>query len=193
MPLFKTNLDIHKNQLLNAVLHKLWDFPPDPVAGQVYYNESSHLAYLYNGQSWAPWGNLPVVSIGDIKQYTIHVTNPEIGKNIAVSRLYQDLSAVRVDAHFSTENTVNFNIDIRSNVNQPGTNITDRPMQATYNATATTAFDHAFLNNDDWLFLTVLGDTKGESIPLGEGTLPDVSVEGEIEGILTVVITCSTS
>jgi len=179
MPSFKSNLDIQQNQLLNAVLHRCSVLPEHPVEGQVYYNDGKHLAYLWDGTSWIPWGGYSG-GVGNIAQFTLNIPNPAVGTSMAFSRLYQELSALRVDAHFSTNTTVYFDIDIRQNVNMPGTNITDQPMQATFNATETTIIDHSFLNMDYWLVLTVVREGEGAT-----------SGEGEIPGLLTVVITCS--
>jgi len=202
MPSFKSNLDIQQNQLLNAVLHKLRDLPQNPVAGQLYYNEGKGLAYLYDGQYWIPWGSSSGGGGGgsEVKQFITNILNPSTRSGAIIIRLYEDLLAVRVDAHFSTVNTVYFNIDIRGNVNQTGTNITDRPMTATNNGNEYTTIDHPWLKKDDWLYLSVASGSGDTSIPEeggttgttgGTGTEPPAG-DGEVLGILTVVVTCTT-
>lgn len=47
-----SNLDLTKNQLLNAALQNLSTAPATPVGGQVYYNTSDKRAYLFNGSTW---------------------------------------------------------------------------------------------------------------------------------------------
>ncbi len=197
MPSFKSNLDIQQNQLLNAVLHKLRDLPSNPVAGQIYYNEGKGLAYLYDGQYWIPWGNSSGGGSGEVRQFVTTIFNPSSRSGAIIVRLYEDLVAVRVDAHFSTVNTVYFNIDIRGNVNLAGTNITDRPMAATNNSNEYSSLDHTSLKKDDWLYLSIAsgsGDTgtpiEGETTGTtgGTGTEPPVG-DGEVLGVLTVILT----
>lgn len=50
--LYLTNLDLNKNQLLNAVLQKLATPPANPVAGQVYYNTASNRSFYWSGTAW---------------------------------------------------------------------------------------------------------------------------------------------
>ena len=200
MPSFKSNLDIQQNQLLNAVLHKLRDLPENPVAGQLYYNEGKGLAYLYDGQYWIPWGSSSGGGGGgsEVKQFITTILNPSTRSGAIIIRLYEDLLAVRVDAHFSTINTVYFNIDIRGDVIHSGTNITDRPMMATYESNEYTTIDHPFLKKDDWLYLSIAsgsGDTvtpkEGDTGETGgTGTEPPAG-DGDVQGVLTVILTCT--
>jgi hypothetical protein len=198
MPAFKTNLDIQQNQLLNAVLHKLRDLPSNPVAGQIYYNEGKGLAYLYDGQYWIPWGSSSGGGgSGSVRQFVTTILNPNLRSGAIIVRLYEDLVAVRVDAHFSTVNTVYFNIDIRGNVNQTGTNITDRPMIASYDGNEYTTIDHPWLKKDDWLYMSISSGPKDSGTPIeGEpagttgGTVTEPPAgDGEVLGVLTVILT----
>jgi len=207
MPVFKSNLDIQQNQLLNAVLHRCPDLPVNPVEGQLYYNEGKRLAYLWDGQYWVPWGSLTGggSGSGEVRQFVTTILNPNLRSGAIIVRLYEDPVAVRVDAHFSTVNTVYFNIDYRSNVNQTGTYITDRAMTASYDSNEYTTIDHAWLKKDDWLYLSIAsgsGDTgtvveedpagaAGET-GTGTGTEPPAG-DGEVLGVLTVILTCITN
>ena len=49
---YLANLDLNKNQLLNAVLQKLATAPADPVAGQIYYNTASNRSFYWSGTGW---------------------------------------------------------------------------------------------------------------------------------------------
>ena len=190
MPSFKTNLDLQQNQLVNAVLHNLRDYPLNPVEGQLYYNEGKHLAYLWDGSHWIPWGTSSGVG-GDIKQFTLNILNPSTRSGAVIVRLYQDLLALRVDAYFSTVNTVNFNIDIRQNVNLAGTNLTDNPMQATNDGNEFTSIDHPYLKKDYWLYINIVSGAGGIE-PLVEGGITPPAGDEEILGMFSITITCST-
>ncbi len=200
MPSFKSNLDIQQNQLLNAVLHRRSDLPEHPIEGQVYYNDGKHLAYVWDGNYWIPWGSSSGGGGSEVKQFITTILNPSSRSGAIIIRLYEDLLAVRVDAHFSTVNNVYFNIDIRQNVNLAGTNITDNPMLSTNDSNEYTTIDHAWLKKDDWLYLSVASGSGDTTIPEeggttgttgGTGTEPPAG-DGEVLGILTVIITCTT-
>lgn len=49
---FLTNLDLSKNQLLNAAIQNLTEPPMNPVAGQLYYNTIENHMYFYDGTAW---------------------------------------------------------------------------------------------------------------------------------------------
>jgi hypothetical protein len=49
---FIVDLDLNKNQLLNAVLQNLATAPLTPFAGQMYYNTGDNTAYQWNGTTW---------------------------------------------------------------------------------------------------------------------------------------------
>lgn len=46
--------DFNKNEVQNAVLHKLASAPGSPVAGQQYYDTTNNAAYTHNGSTWIP-------------------------------------------------------------------------------------------------------------------------------------------
>jgi hypothetical protein len=49
---YLTNLDLNKNQLLNAALQNLASDPSSPVAGQVYFNTTDNVFKIYDGTQW---------------------------------------------------------------------------------------------------------------------------------------------
>lgn len=50
--LYLANLDLNKNQLLNAALQKLAVAPAEPVAGQIYFNTEAGRAFIWTGTAW---------------------------------------------------------------------------------------------------------------------------------------------
>lgn len=58
------NLDMNKNQLLQAVM-QAGDAPANPTAGQFYYNTTEKHAYVYNGTAWELMGNVASVVDAD--------------------------------------------------------------------------------------------------------------------------------
>ena len=58
------NLDMNKNQLLQAVM-QAGDAPANPIAGQFYYDSTKKHAYVYNGTAWELMGNVASVVDAD--------------------------------------------------------------------------------------------------------------------------------
>lgn len=52
MPKILANLDLSKNQLLNATIQNLATAPANPVQGLFYYNTVSKRVFYYNGTAW---------------------------------------------------------------------------------------------------------------------------------------------
>ena len=172
MPIFKKNLDLQQNQLLNAVLHKLPVMPNNPVEGQVYYDLGKETAYLWNGSNWAVWGETST-SGPDIKQYMLNIPNPTNRQGLIFVRLFQNQEVIRIDSHLNSEARVSFSIESRPLVNERGEPVTRDPILATYEGTETTNFTNSSLSAGNWLYLDV------------------VEVGGPV-GLLTITITCIT-
>lgn len=63
---FLTNVNMTQNQLLNVVIDKQSTPPLSPVSGQLYYNTSSNLLFMYNGTTWVDIasGDITAVNAG---------------------------------------------------------------------------------------------------------------------------------
>lgn len=55
---FLTDIDLSKNELMNAVMHLLATAPQNPVMGQLYYNTGDKIMYQYDGAEWKTVGTL---------------------------------------------------------------------------------------------------------------------------------------
>ena len=60
---YLNNIDLNKNQLINAVIHVSATVPQSPVKGQIYYNSTDDRLYFYDGANW-------IDASGDIKSVT---------------------------------------------------------------------------------------------------------------------------
>lgn len=54
---FLTNIDLSKNELLNAVIQNLSGAPAAPKEGQLYCNTTDHNIYIYLNGVWETWVN----------------------------------------------------------------------------------------------------------------------------------------
>lgn len=46
------NIDLDQNEILNAAIQKLATAPSNAVQGQIYFNTTDKLAYIYDGSNW---------------------------------------------------------------------------------------------------------------------------------------------
>lgn len=61
---YLTNLNLNKNEIQNAIIHKVGVLPDSPTSGQICYLTTDNKLYVYNGTGWKELG-CSVVNNGD--------------------------------------------------------------------------------------------------------------------------------
>ncbi len=89
------NLDMNKNQLLQAVM-QAGDAPANPTAGQFYYNTTEKHAYVYNGTAWELMGNVASVVDAD---FNANSTNAIQNKAVSTG-LVKSLDSTSTDSAY---------------------------------------------------------------------------------------------
>ena len=90
------NLDMNKNQLLQAVM-QVGDAPANPIAGQFYYNTTEKHAYVYNGTAWELMGNVASVVDAD---FNASSTNAIQNKAVSTG-LVKSLDSTSTDSAYT--------------------------------------------------------------------------------------------
>lgn len=114
---FLVNLDLAKNQILNAAIQNLSSEPSSPVQGQIYYNTGDHRIYFWDGTAWVDMS-------GDIRDVvggnglTAGTSNGIVTLDINVDNSTVELSgdALRVkDGGITTAKIADLSTNIASN------------------------------------------------------------------------------
>ena len=109
---FLNNVDINKNQAISLGLEISSSHPASPVAGQVYFNTSDNLVYVYDGTSW-----YSVATINDVglRLYTEenYITDGEPlalsvnNLDMAIGSLYQNIDGGTPTSVYTVEQNIN--------------------------------------------------------------------------------------
>lgn len=86
---YLTNINLNRNQIQNAVMHPLAVAPENATEGQVYYNSTDKLLYVYNGSAWAAVGK--VTSVNN-KTGAVTLTQDDIGDGSTYVRTHNDFT-----------------------------------------------------------------------------------------------------
>tara|TARA_R110002096_G_scaffold8986_1_gene36260 strand:- start:11847 stop:13613 length:1767 start_codon:yes stop_codon:yes gene_type:complete len=78
------NLDLNKNQLLNAAVQNLAVAPTSPAIGQIYWDTADDTLYVWDGTAWIDLGTDGVTNLDYVASSTNGVVTSDTGDNATI-------------------------------------------------------------------------------------------------------------
>ena len=109
---FLSNIDLSKNEIQNAVWHKLNAVPSNPKEGQYYYDTNNKRLKYYNGTAW--------ITVGEYADKLTTARTITFGGNVSGSVSFdgsKDVTAnitVKQDSHYHTAASIGIRNDFNS-------------------------------------------------------------------------------
>lgn len=114
---FLVNIDLAKNQILNAAIQNLSSAPSSPVNGQIYYNTSDNRIYFWDGSTWVDMsGDIRSVlgGAGLSGSESNGVVTLDVNVDNSTVEIVSDVLQVK-DSAITTAKIANLSTDINSN------------------------------------------------------------------------------
>lgn len=182
---FVVNLDLNKNELLNARVQNLASAPSSPVSGQIYFDTSSNILYFFDGTNWiSTSGSLEVIQDA-IGQYIIGGQSLTASYNDASGTTTLDLdnTAVTAGTYGSASSIPSFTVDAQGRLTSASEISIPDPVitlsgDVSGSATMTNLGDVTITTTIQPNSVALGSDTTGNYVATIAGTVNEIEVTG---------------